>query len=204
MSKLVLPPPQQAFVSSAGRVTEPWRVYLDELTHGLNNARQLISAGQITAGTTEFEAVIPSEWRSAEIVYTGIRNATTPSALTAAFSTDSGATYISTYRYAFQVVVDTTAVGEVGSTGNTVLLMATNLSSASTAELSGQLSIPELHTTRAHAMFESVHMTADTTPRLAATRGGGMASNNGPVTAVRIALGPGSFSTGKYAVYGER
>lgn len=208
MTKLVLPPPQQAFVTTAGHVTEPWRSYLDRLTHGINNARQAILGANITSGTSQFDVVVPSEWRSAEIEFYGLLPDTSAVAIRARVSTDSGATFIGSgteYSYVRHIVsVQSTVPSVAAGTGDDHIIIAANVAALSSGGITGKLGMIGLASTSARVFFNSVFLQAGTTPNVTVANGGAYVAVGSPVNAFRVFVTTGSFSTGSYAVYGER
>lgn len=203
MSKLVLPPPQQPFVTTAGHVTDPWRVYLDGLTHNLNNSRQLIAKGEVVSGTSAFTVVLPSGVGRAEVSYDGIQPNTNAVGLRAQVSTDNGVTFLTTYKFTRHIIsVESTVSGVITSTNTSDIQVAGNLSTLSSGGVTGIINV--FNSTRGNIFWNNMALQDATTPNVTVNNGGAWVEAGGPINAIKLMVTTGTFTTGSYAVYGER
>jgi hypothetical protein len=118
----------------------------------------ILGTQDITASTPSGSVLLPAGYRAFELTFSGLQGATDGQSLFGQFSTDGGATWISSAFYYYQLIFNSSASAVIAagvSAGATTFYLGTQISNVAIHSLAKALIYPGSATTRPTVLSES-------------------------------------------------
>lgn len=195
-------------ITSLSALTTPLSVAQGGTGTALGPGSTLLASGTVSAAAT-LDIVLTSytAFRGLRFILSGFLPATDGAQLYMRFSTDGGATYLSSgYNYATAIASDASAVSGAGSGSAAQITMTGSIGSAATEGVNADIEILNQASTAfwPRVMHRSYYIDNVATPGAWFITGGGSHESAIDVDAVRFLFSAGNIAAGNYAVYSIR